>query len=175
MYIVLKRQDDTNKIVAMMYNKSYAEFVIKDAFSEIIESNPLCTYEIKNEDTLVKKETVQKKGYLYNEKVVKDIVVCSFEILEYDCKNTPVSVFKQSSGINLWENINDEINNRVLRTMDRDSLYQYIKILKTNINLKSNWTSNEYIHLSNEYLKTFKKELYSSIAKKMKRTGKKFS
>ena len=53
--------------------------------------------------------------------------------------------------------------------MDKDSLYQVFIELDKNMKLKQNWTSNDFINILNELLKNFRKQLYSSVAKKLRR------
>ena len=177
MYIIIKNQDDTSEIINIIYNKESSKLWITEYINEnYIKDDITKMYEIYNNENglktiLKKKETILKKGYFLNETKIHETII-TFEILEYKCVNVPPIEIKIRKNDKLWENINEEINNRVLKKMDKDSLYQYINIVKNNINLKSNWTSNEYIHLSNEYLYSFRKELYSSIAKKTKRYGK---
>ena len=71
-----------------------------------------------------------------------------------------------------WSDINNEINNRVLKRLDKNSLYQIIIELESKIRTKSTWNRTEYVGLVSEIIKNFKKSLYSTIAKRMKRFGK---
>lgn len=182
MYIVLKKQDNSDNVINMFYNREIGIKWMNDYINEFknninTDENNTGDYVIKVDDNcvnLVKIEQFIKKGFFTNEKRKTETNICEIHLLEFDCKDVPVYNFELTENIKLWENINNEINNRVIKKMDQDSLYQYIIMLKTNINLKREWTSNEYMHLSNEYLKTFRKELYSNVAKKMRRKGQNF-
>lgn len=175
MYVIVKREDNTSEIVNMLYNKDSVLPWINEYINDYIVLNlqeNIENYNIKQDERttfLYKKESIIKKGYFINENKTIEKLIYSIELLEYNCKNVPEFNIKNTPSINLWENINDEINNRVLKNMDKESLYQFIVLLKTNINLKNKWTSNEFTNLTNEYLKSFRKELYSSVAKRMKR------
>ena len=175
MYVIVKREDNTSEIVNMLYNKDSVLPWINEYINDYIVLNlqeNIENYNIKQDERttfLYKKESIIKKGYFINENKTIEKLIYSIELLEYNCKNVPEFNVKNTPSINLWENINDEINNRVLKNMDKESLYQFIVLLKTNINLKNKWTSNEFTNLTNEYLKSFRKELYSSVAKRMKR------
>jgi len=72
----------------------------------------------------------------------------------------------------LWTDINEEANNRVLRSLDKDSLLQFHEKLMVNLHSKSQWTRKEYVALVSEVLKQFKKESYSSVVQKLQRYGK---
>ena len=71
-----------------------------------------------------------------------------------------------------WSDINNEINNRVLKQLDQNSLYQIIIELESKIRTKSTWNRTEYVGLVSETIQKFKKSLYSTVAKRMKRFGK---
>jgi hypothetical protein len=108
------------------------------------------------------------KGYIYNSSERSEEILYTIHILEYiDNVNQ-----QQLQSSKLWQSINNEINNRVLKQLDKESLYQIFIKLQTKINSKTHWNSTEYINLLSEIIKSFKKELYSSITKKMSRFGK---
>ena len=71
----------------------------------------------------------------------------------------------------LFMNINEEIQKRYLKSMDKDSLHQLISQINQIVYTKENWTNKEYLNFFNEILQNFKKESYSSIAKKLQRFG----
>ena len=128
-------------------------------------------YEIDDDSQsfkLIKRTKAIKKGYVYNssEKVVK--IIYSIKIVE--CNSNKIIFLENSDHFN---NINREINNRVLKNLDKESLYQVLQKIQIGICTKKQWNSTEYNSLISEIIKTFKKDMYSSIAKKMKRFGKK--
>jgi pyruvate/2-oxoglutarate/acetoin dehydrogenase E1 component len=68
--------------------------------------------------------------------------------------------------------MNMEINNRVMKKMDKDSLYGVIQKLQEKIFIKKNINTIVHGGIISEIIKSYKKEAYSSIAKRMKRFGK---
>ena len=187
MFIVLKKKEDgTEQVLNIFYGedehlisigKWIQEYIKEDIEvkrNETSEENKKykeINYEIVDEKScfkLVKKTKAIKKGYIYNssERVARDLY--SIRILE--CNSNKIIFLENSDQFN---NINREINNRVLKTLDKESLYQVLQKIQTGIYTKKQWNSSEYNGLVSETVKTFKKDMYSSIAKKMKRFGKK--
>jgi hypothetical protein len=127
------------------------------------------TYEINDTETnfqLIKRYKKISKGYIYTQSEKVSEMVYKISILEFDVSD--------STGLQneKWSNINNEINNRVLKRLDKNSLYQIIIELESKIRTKSTWNRTEYVGLVSETIKSFKKSLYSTIAKRMKRFGK---
>jgi hypothetical protein len=187
MFIVLKKDEDgTEQVLNIFYGedqhlisisswiKEYIKEDIEVKRNETSEENRKykeINYEIVDEKSffkLIKKTKAIKKGYIYNssERVSRDLY--SIRILE--CNSNKIIFLENSDHFN---NINKEINNRVLKTLDKESLYQVLQKIQIGIYTKKQWNSSEYNGLVSETLKTFKKDMYSSIAKKMKRFGKK--
>ena len=115
---------------------------------------------------LIKKFKQINRGYIYNssEKIAE--IVYKISILEFE-NNQPT--LKEN---NKWSDINNEINNRVLKRLDKSSLYQIMTQLESKIGTKSTWNRTEYVALVSDTIQNFKKNLYSSIAKRMRRFGK---
>lgn len=124
---------------------------------------------------LIQKYKLISKGYLYNtsEKVTENLQ--SIRLLDFDGygyndndnDNDNVKTLSENLPVNeLWNDINSDIVHRVMKQMDRDSLYQCIIQFDKAIKTKKVWTSTELIMLHNEITKDFKKLLYSSIIKK---------
>lgn len=170
MFIILKNDLVLNKkhVVTIIYDSQCDKWVNTYLNNEknSLESNEMVNYIIED-NTLIKNETIISKGYLYNNKVNKQTKLFSLETYFYDAKD--VELTNTTENIRLWEDINSEINRRTLKNMDKDSLYQVFVKLNENLKVKQNWTHYEFTSLLNEILKNFKKELYSSVAKKLKR------
>ena len=185
MFIILKNEQGKNEILTMFYGqdellKSIREW-IKDYMNKDIEKreNDInsdknikeIVYEIEDEyDSfkLIKKLKVIKKGYIYNATEKQNNTIYSINILEYNENKNINGLFSNQH----FTNINMEINNRVMKKMDKDSLYGVIQNLQEKIFIKKNINTTEYVGVISEIIKTYKKEAYSSIAKKMKRFGK---
>jgi hypothetical protein len=170
MFIIVKNDliKKQKEVVNIIYGDKYNSWV-KEYLSDMLESyTNSINYTINDENmSIIKTESIIEKGYLYNNKTTCETVVMFLDVLEYNPKLLEFN--KSSSDGRLWENLNYEINHRVLKKLDKDSLYQIFVELDKNMKLKSKWTSVDYINVLNELLKNFKKELYSSVAKKLKR------
>jgi hypothetical protein len=182
MYIILKRSNENDEILNIIYGQddTLINKWIKEYLEEEIESLRMCpleenlknvVYEINrgiNHYELIKREKRIHKGYIYNTSDKTATVLLSIKVLEYNSSH-----FLPNAQSNLqWENINSEINNRVLKQLDKESLYQVFVKLQRAIDTKKQWNRLEYISTISEIIKSFRKELYSSIAKRMKRFGK---
>jgi len=187
MFVILKKTIEKDEILNIFYGqdellKSIREW-IKEYIEQDIKNRKLnetpeeikkfkeIIYEINDGHhsfELIKKTKATKKGYIYNvsEKVAN--VLYSINILE--CNSNKIIFLENSEHFN---NINKEINNRVLKHLDKESLFQVLQKIQSGIYTKKQWNSTEYTGLVSETIKTFKKDMYSSIAKKMKRFGKK--
>jgi hypothetical protein len=187
MFIVLKKDNEKDEVLNIFYGqdehmtsirswiKEYIEEDIKTRKQNISDQEKKqfkeIIYEIDDDSQsfkLIKRTKAIKKGYVYNssEKVVK--IIYSIKIVE--CNSNKIIFLENSDHFN---NINREINNRVLKNLDKESLYQVLQKIQIGICTKKQWNSTEYNSLISEIIKTFKKDMYSSIAKKMKRFGKK--
>ena len=192
MYIVLKTApSDNDEIVNVFYCEDLT--VIRNWVRQYIESDiksleycPVTqglkniTYELNDAGKnieLIKQYKRVSKGYIYNSSERIADVLYSISILEFDsdkcsdkcndkCNDKCVTGLVSS---NNWENFNTEINKRVLRQLDKQSLFQVVMKLQQRINTKTHWNKTEYTALVTETVKSFKKQLYISITKKMKR------
>lgn len=182
MQIVVKTDLFSQKedIINVFYgeNKTYTDKWVNDYFDEQIcllkgkESKECDEYFVEIDDSgfyLVKKFQKLSKGYLYNSSEKKCTKLQSIRIMGFDGEIKAID----DNNDTLWNGINSEIVHRIMRQVDHDSLYQINLKIEQAIKTKVNWTSTELIMLQNEVTKKYKKELYSSILKKMKRFEKK--
>jgi hypothetical protein len=186
MYIIVKKFLDgsKDKVLNTFYgdNVTIVKEWIRGYISQEIDSLQMSptpqnlrniAYSIEeNDDTfaLVKSFKQIHKGYIYNSSERVQQTLYNIDLLECEGK------FEESLKKNdLWVNLNDNINNRVLRQMDKDSLYQVFIKIQSGIHKKESWNHTEFTSLISEIVKSFKKDLYSSIAKRMKRVDKKKS
>jgi hypothetical protein len=183
MFIIIKHDliQSKKEVVNIIYGDSYENWaieyltdIISDISNEIQDKhdNPdepgdISYYSDIQLLSIIKKEYIIEKGYIFNNKKVEETPILKLEVLEYNPRSLDFN--KKKSEGKLWENLNSEINHRVLKNMDKDSLYQVFIELDKNMKLKQNWTSNDFINILNELLKNFKKQLYSSVAKKLRR------
>ena len=190
MKIIIKKDLLTNseEVINILYgiNDNYIESWINAYFNQEIECLKMAPitegirhnsvdYFVEIEDNvyyLVKKYKQVLKGYIYNtsEKISEKIL--SIRFLDYDNVDT---LLTQVQNQPLWNGINNEINNRVMKRLDQDSLCRINMNFEAAIKTKPTWTSTELVMLQHEITKNYKKDLYSSIVKKMKRVEKKRS
>lgn len=181
---LLSTCNDTLSVVNVFYgeNSQYINnWITSFMFNEIVDlgnkyNDTSVTYNIDERNSnyyLVKTEKRIMKGYLYNkyENVSSDVYF--IKVVEYDsnadCENSNAVTLALAVEKNtLWNGINNEINHNVLKKSDRDSLYQIILAIESAIKTKNIWNSTELIMLQNQITKDFKKDLYSSVVRKVK-------
>lgn len=179
MYVIIKTdiKQQSDEILNIIYGEDtlYVEDMISKYYDNLIDNlNSLpknsdintCDYfvEIENgEYTLIKKYTTISKGYLYNN-VSSMIYEKIYLIKVKDYQETGMCINLNKS--DLWLGINSEINRRIIKQLDKESLYQIHNIFENIIKTKENWSRTELTMLQNKIVKDFKKELFSSIVKK---------
>jgi hypothetical protein len=184
MHIILKNSNEVLNIFygedTYLVNNWINEYINDDIESlknaPLIKDERVVSYETienQNKIELIKRVKKINKGYIYNssERLTENIYTIT--VLEYDGINKfncEQYTLKENSK---WADINSEINNRVLKQLDKESLYQILNKIQATIKLKSNWNYTEYTSIVSEILKKFKKDVYSSLAKRLKRFGKK--
>jgi hypothetical protein len=109
------------------------------------------------------------KGYIYNSSETSSKTVMTLKVLEFDGNTVELPNFQQENM--LLQGLNEEMNSRVMKQLDRDSLYQVICKIHQYLMVKKQWSTLEYTHLVSEAIQNFKKELYSNIVKKLARYG----
>jgi hypothetical protein len=179
MYIIFKNDYllDKKTVVSVLYDFQYERWInnylnneknyLENCGKTETDSETRNIEYTVNNRELIQTETIVKKGYLYNNIITKETKILSLEVYTFDANDVESNYNNEST--RLWENINSEINKRILKNMDKESLYQVFMKINENMKLKQNWSNYEYINMLNEILKNFKKELYSSVAKKLKR------
>jgi hypothetical protein len=184
MYIIVRCQDNcAEEVLNIIYGSCenlaidwINQYLITEmtslTFCPPLQNTKNVSYKIEECDSNCSKLVRQFKkihqGYIYNssEKLIETI--CTVKFLEYT-GSTPVI----DTSVNpLWTNINSEINNRVIKHLDTDTLRRLFRDIQVKVNTKRIWTNVEYISLVGSTLKEFRKELFKSIAKKTKRFGK---
>jgi len=173
MFVILKKTIEKDEILNIFYGqdellKSIREW-IKEYIEQDIKNRKLnetpeeikkfkeIIYEINDGHhsfELIKKTKATKKGYIYNVSERVANVLYSINILE--CNSNKIIFLENSEHFN---NINKEINNRVLKHLDKESLFQVLQKIQSGIYTKKQWNSTEYTGLVSETIKTFKKDM----------------
>jgi hypothetical protein len=183
MKIVIKTNVDCKieDVINIFYgeNESYInEWIVKYFEQEILRltnENGDADFFVELSESifyLVKKYKKVSKGYIYNSTEKIDEKIQSIRLLDFDSSK---QLAINASTNNLWNDINNEINHRIMKQIDHESLYQINMKFEGAIKTKNNWNSTELVMLQNEITKQHKKELYSSIVKKVKKFNKKNS
>jgi preprotein translocase subunit SecD len=152
--------------------KNYIEQDITSySYSPNEENTKYVTYELndgENSFQLLKKYKRVYKGYVYNSSERTTEIIYSISILEYNDTKDQCDL----NASNMLNNIQNEINNRVLKQLDKDALLQVLTTIENRVHSKPLWNRTEFTGVVTDTLKYFKKELYSSVAKRMRRYGK---
>ena len=183
MFIILRKEENIEKVINIIYGEN--ESIVKKWVTgylvdkiERLSVEPLLpdtkntSYIVTDEpgvSNLIRKYKKVNRGYMYNSSDKVEEIVCSVRFLEFD----GILTLETSSVCGMWSDLNVEINNRVLKRLDKESLYQVMNRIQLSVYAKSIWNKDEYTGMVAEIIKDFKKELYSNVAKKMNRFGKK--
>jgi hypothetical protein len=186
MQIIIKTDllSNSEEVINIFYgeNDNYIENWITTYFDQEIDALKMTNLNINSEDLdffveirdniyyLIKKYKVILKGYIYNssEKISNNMF--SIRCLSYNNIDPLLNKIQTQS---LWNGINSEVTHRVMKQVDKDTLYQINMKFESAIKTRDTWNSTELVMLQNEITRTHKKELYSSIVKKMKKFEKK--
>jgi hypothetical protein len=157
--------DDMQKVSEWMENHITA-LKIDMENAEKKENVTFNILSIDNEMMLIKNETITHQGYLYNTYEQKQGTILTFKVVHHNPKLTDTQ-----NVTDLFMNINEEIQKRYLKNMDKACLQQLLTQINKIVYAKEKWTNKEYLECFNEILQNFKKEPYSSVAKKLQRFG----
>jgi hypothetical protein len=134
-------------------------------------------YEIcDNNYTLIKKDTVINKGYLYNTNTSNYTVLFTIKELNFDfdtIKNFNKNIQENNPYTKMFIDINNEINRRLIKELDKDSLFNLIIDYNNILQTKNDWTKDDLILLQNNIVKKQDLSMYSILLKKMKKYKKK--
>lgn len=117
---------------------------------------------------LVKTVNLTSKGYIYNTKTSSTQDLYCIKCINFENTNPIIEKLKLQNN-SLWNNINSTINHNIMKNIDHTSLYNINLKFDSIIKTKPVWNTTELVLIQNEITKNYKKELYSSIVKKMKK------
>jgi hypothetical protein len=188
MQIIIKKDllSNSEEVINIFYgeNNSYIEDWINTYFHQEMDALKMtpCEENINPESLdyfveirdniyyLIKKYKVILKGYIYNSSEKNSDNLFSIRCLSY---NNIDPILNKIQTQPLWNGVNSEVTHRVMRQVDKDTLYQINMKFEGAIKTRDTWNSTELVMLQNEITRTHKKELYTSIVKKMKKIEKK--
>lgn len=182
MFIVVKYNNHDDEVLNIFYTDNLMsirdwikEYINQDIISysySPIEKNMKClTYELNDGEhnfQLLKKYKRINQGYIYNSSERITDVLYSISILEFNSEKKTT----QLQGSNMWKNVNVEINNRMLKRLDKDSILTIFNVIQDKIHTKHNWNKTEFVSVVSDTLKEYKKEMYKSISKRIKQLNK---
>ena len=182
MQIIIKKAllSNSEEIINIFYgeNDSYIENWITTYFDQEIDALKMTNLNVKSEGLdyfveirdniyyLIKKYKVILKGYIYNSSEKMSDNIFSIRCLSYNNINPLLNKIQTQP---LWNGINSEVTHRVMKQEDKDTLYQINMKFEGAIKTRDTWNSTELVMLQNEITRNHKKDLYSSIVKKMKK------
>lgn len=188
MQIIIKKDllSNSEKVINILYgeNSSYIEDWISIYINQEIDKlkvvpceKPIIADSIDyyievKDDTyyLAKRYNVRLNGYIYNSSKKVSDNIFSIRCLSYDNIDPLLNKIQTQP---LWNDINSEITHRIMKHVDKDTLYQINMKFDGAIKTKDKWNSTELVMLQNEITQTHKKELYSYTVRKMKNIEKK--
>lgn len=145
--------------------------IISYSYSPIEQDLKYLTYELNDGEhnfQLLKKYKRVNRGYIYNssERIID--VLYSISILEFDSEKQ-TSPLKTSD---MYKSVNIEINNRILKSLDKDNILCIFNTIQDKIYKKNNWNKSEFVSVVSDTLREYKGALYKSISKRVKRFNK---
>lgn len=177
MFVIIKN-DETVLNVLFEHDTLKVEKYITDYLQAQVTSlaaDVQATYTVESKGNywfITKQYKKVNKGYIYNSHTTTLEQVMTVKYYSFD---GGAVIETAPSCSTLKSDINNEINNRVLKHLDKDALYQVFGKVGKCIQMKSSVTSQEFTMIVTDVVQHFKKDLYSSIAKKMRRFGKRKS
>lgn len=154
------------------------EYIQTQISHQVIDSN--ISYKVESDFTefsLIQKHNILNKGYLYNTNSLNYIKLFSINITSYndnDSKdNVNISLQENQPYTKMYNDINQEINKRIIKELSKDTLILLQNEYNQKIQTKSNWTQKELILLQNNIIKNNEIKLFNTFSKQLKKNNKK--
>ncbi len=167
MHILLFHQKDQSKVLNIFYgeNDTFINKYVNEYIQHYTQKHNYTntTVEITQDEnnekyTIYHHITTLKTGFFFNSHSVTTEELFNIQILPFDETQFIENISQENSS--LWKDINQMINNKILKQLDQESLYQVFLKMGSSIHTKLHWTATELIQLQNTILKDFKKDLY---------------
>jgi len=133
-------KNERDRTVSIAFNQQQSRFTLSKRFRQIL------------------------RGYMYNSSQYTVDEIVKVRYLSFDGVNPSVDV----NSIELQKDIKTEINHRVLKQLDKDSLYQVVRNVENIITQREHWTREEIIDVVSNVVHDFKRKLYNTIAKRLR-------
>lgn len=160
----------------------YIQHQIKNKVSSSEDKNSnICdiSYEIQSnfsEFSLIEKQKIINKGYIYNSNTHNYTKLFTININIYtDNIETCVasSLQEKLPYTKLYNDINEEINKRITKELNQETLLLLQSEYNKKIQTKNTWTQKELILLQNTIIKKHEIQLFNNISKQLRKNNRK--
>lgn len=168
--------DDDNDDYIEKWINEYIQNKIKELSKEL--SKEETSYEIQSnftEFSLIKKEKIINKGYIYNSNSHNYTKLFTINILPFTETITETCVIVQEKlpYTKLYNDINEEINKRITKELNQETLLLLQSEYNKKIQTKNTWTQKELILLQNTIIKKHEIQLFNNISKQLRKNNRK--
>ena len=141
---------------------------IKNDISYDIESN-------FTEFSLIQKTKIINKGYIYNSNAFSYTKLFTININNFTETLTDTCVLLQKNlpYTKLYNDINEEINKRIIKDLSKETLCLLLLDYNKKIQTKNAWTQKELILIQNTLIKKYEIQLFNTISKQLRKNNKK--
>lgn len=157
-----------NEYIKQEINNLYPSQEIKNDISYDIESN-------FTEFSLIQKTKIINKGYIYNSNAFSYTKLFTININNFTetLTDTCISLQKNIPYTKLYNDINEEINKRIIKNLSKETLCLLLLDYNKKIQTKNEWTQKELILIQNSLIKKYEIQLFNTISKQLRKNNKK--
>jgi hypothetical protein len=168
--------DDDNDDYIEKWINEYIQNEIKDLSKET--SKEEVSYEIQSnftEFSLIQKSKIINKGYIYNSNSYNYTKLFTINILPFteNITETCVNLQEKQPYTKLYNDINEEINKRITKELNQETLLLLQSEYNKKIQTKDTWTQKELILLQNTIIKKHEMHLFNNISKQLRKNNRK--
>lgn len=146
---------------------------------EIKKKENICdiSYDIESnftEFSLIQKNKIINKGYIYNSNTFNYTKLFTININNFTetMTNTCSLLQKNLPYTKLYNDINEEINKRIIKELSKDTLCLLLLEYNKKIQTKNEWTQKELILIQNTLIKKYEIRLFNTISKQLIKNNK---
>lgn len=167
--------DDEDYIEKWINEYIQQEIKNKETNLELSKEN---SYEIQcnfTEFSLIQKQKITNRGYIYNSNNFEYTKLFTININEFteNITETCVSVQEKLPYTKLYNDINEEINKRITKELNQETLLLLQSEYNKKIQTKNTWTQKELILLQNTIIKKHEIQLFNNISKQLRKNNRK--
>lgn len=167
--------DDEDYIEKWINEYIQQEIKSKETNLELSKEN---SYEIQSnftEFSLIQKQKITNRGYIYNSNNFEYTKLFTININEFteNITETCMSVQEKLPYTKLYNDINEEINKRITKELNQETLLLLQSEYNKKIQTKNTWTQKELILLQNTIIKKHEMQLFNNISKQLRKNNRK--